>query len=429
MLSRVSVPLEPYDLIAGRCVDRVLTDDEEEAFQAYLKDPDYPSRRLFWASGHCTYSWEMLVEEGLVGLREKACRQMEAADSDEKRIFLSAIVETYDAIAAFMQRYADAADEKGMTEVAQNLRRAATERPGDFAAALQLLWTVAFIDCAYISENPTLTLGRLDKILYPLYKRDVELGILTKERAKEYVTDYYCKHNLIMGRGEHQVGDATNSTTFKRILNFDAPQYLLLAGTDEKGELLANELTEIFAECIVPEFKNPVVVVRYVKDMDKNAPKLWSVLCDRAMRSASMMFYNDKNVTSTFERMGLEPSDAKKYAHFGCNWCSPGDNSAWMMSSPKSMHYAITRTPEEAKTTDVPYMRTRSEHSWPEDFVEIMNELALREEGSVSIEDFYSMFFARMGEFIDRKLRILSLELSLRKRAVVCHNVRRRILP
>ena len=69
-----------------------------------------------------------------------------------------------------------------------------------------------------------------------------------------------------MGRGEHQVGDETNATTFRRILNFDSPQYLLLAGRDSDGRLVSNELTELFAECIVPEFKNPVIVVRYVKD-------------------------------------------------------------------------------------------------------------------------------------------------------------------
>ena len=70
-LSRVSTPIEKFDIIAGRCVDRELTEDEEIEFSAYLKHPDYPSRKLFFASGHCTYSWEMLVEEGIVGLKER----------------------------------------------------------------------------------------------------------------------------------------------------------------------------------------------------------------------------------------------------------------------------------------------------------------------------------------------------------------------
>lgn len=416
LLSRVSLPLEEYDLIAGRCVDRELTEDEETLFQEFIIHRDHPSKNLFWSSGHCTYSWKTVAKEGLVGLLEKALSQLKKVDSEEKRVFLSAIIETYDAIIAYVLRYAEAAREKGLNEMAANLRAIATERPKSFASALQLLWIITLIDCAYISENPTLTVGRLDQILYPFYKSDIEKGILTRERAKEYITDYYCKHNLIMGRGEHQVGDQTNSTTFKRITNFDAPQYLLLAGTDDRGELAVNELTELFAECIVPSFKNPVLVVRYVKDMDKKEPRLWRTLCDRALDSSSLMFYNDDNVQATFRRIGLPDEDARRYAHFGCNWCSPGDNSAWMLSAPKSKHYDVERTAEEARALDIPYMRTKSAHSWPEDFVIVMRELADRDPSAVSIDDFYEMFFARMGDFVDRKLAYLSRELSVRKK-------------
>ena len=416
LLSRVSIPLEEYDMIAGRCVDRELTQKEEELFQEYIKHPDYPSWHLFWSSGHCTYSWDMVVEEGLVGLRSKAVAQIEKTDSADKQSFLSAMIETYDAIAAYILRYAKTAKEKGLSEMAENLQTIATQRPNSFASALQLLWIITLIDCAYISENPTLTLGRLDQILYPLYQADIEKGVLTREKAKEYIIDYYCKHNLIMGRGEHQVGDESNSTTFKRIANFDAPQYLLLAGTDERGKLAVNELTELFAECIVPAFKNPVVVVRYVKDMDKQFPKLWQTLCERAIASSSMMFYNDGNVYSTFRRIGLPEKDARRYAHFGCNWCSPGDNGAWMASAPQSYHYDAQLTEEELKTLKIPYMRTNSAHSWPEDFMLILRELATRNPDTVSIEDFYELFFARMAEFIDRKLAYLSKELATRKR-------------
>ena len=419
LMSRVSVPIEAYDLVAGRYVDRELTDEEEQIFQSYIKHPDYPSRKLFWSSGHCTYSWEMIVKEGIIGLKKKATEQMKDV-CGEKREFLSALVETYDAISAFCLRYAEAAEKKGMKEVAGNLRKAALQAPDSFASALQLLWIITFINCAYISGNPTLTVGRMDRILYPFYQADLKSGAITREKAKDYITDYYCKHNLIMGKGEHQNGDSTNSTTFWRILNFDAPQYLLLAGTDEKGDPAVNELTELFAECIVPEFKNPVVVVRYFKNMDKEYPHLWDTLCRRALDSSSLMFYNDENVINTFVRIGLPIEDARCYAHFGCNWCSPGDNCAWMLSAPNSRHYAVHRTAEEAKALDIPYMRTSSAHSWPEDFMEVLRELAEYDQDEVSIDDFYQRFFERMGAFIDRKLAYLSKELEVRKKRPSC---------
>jgi formate C-acetyltransferase len=370
---------------------------------------------LFWSSGHCVYSWEMLVNEGLSGLHARICAQRDQTKSYEKRIFLSAIVEIYEAIIAYIFRYANEAERKGMTETAKNLRAAATKAPDSFASALQLLWIVTMINCAYISENPTLTVGRLDQILYTLYQADIEKGTLTREQAKNYITDYYCKHNLIMGRGEHQVGDATNSTTFQRITNFDAPQYLLLAGTDRYGALAVNELTEMFAECIVPEFKNPVIVIRYVKGMDKLSPRLWHTLCKHALGSSSLMFYNDENVISAFRRLGLDEQQSRRYAHFGCNWCSPGDNSAWMLIGPSSLNYDVKLTPEEIKELNIPYMRTNSPYSWPEDFVIVMRELAEQDPDKVSIEDFYERFFARMSAFIDRKLAYLSKELAVRK--------------
>lgn len=417
LLSRVSVPVEEYDLLAGRCVDRELTADEEELFQAFINHPDHPKKILFFSSGHCTYSWDMLLEEGLTGLRQRVLSRIENEADADKRIFFTAIKEVYDTIIAYLLRYADAAEEKGMTEVANNLRIAACSKPNSFASALQLLWTVTLINCAYISENPTLTVGRLDQLLAPFYEGDLKKGILTRERAREYITDYYCKHNLIMGRGEHQQGDETNSTTFKRIPNFDAPQYLLLAGSDEKEQLAANELTELFAECIVPAFKNPVVVVRYVGGMNEKAPRLWKILSEKALAGASLMFYNDANVINTFRRIGLPPEDARRYAHFGCNWCSPGDMGGWMNSSPHSWHYDSGMSEEEKQRKQkIPPMRANSPHSWPEDFVEILRELSKKDPESVSIEDFYTAFFARMGDFFERKLAFFSRELSIRKR-------------
>ena len=415
LLSRVSTPLEDYDLIAGRCVDRELTEEEEALFGAYVADPRYHSRTLFFSAGHGTFSWEAVVEEGLVGLRARAIARLETANEEEK-IFLSGILGTYDALISFTLRYAEAAEARGMTELSLSLRRAATEKPADFRSALQLLWIITLVNCAYVSENPTLTLGRMDQFLYPLYQADLARGAITREEAKALITDYYCKHNLIMGRGEHQVGDTTNSTTFHRIANFDAPQYLLLAGTDEKGDPAVNELTELFVECIEPSFKNPVIVVRYVKDTDRLFPALWRTLGDKARASASLMFYNDENVYSAFRRLGLPEEDARSYAHFGCNWCSPGANAAWMLRSPYSKHFACHRTEEEIRELEIPYMRTRSAHSWPEDFVEVLRELSEKPKGSVTIEDFYDRFFGRMAEFIDRKLANLSLELSVRKR-------------
>ena len=42
LLSGVSVPVFPYDLIAGRTVDRLLTDEESQILHAFVTHEDFP---------------------------------------------------------------------------------------------------------------------------------------------------------------------------------------------------------------------------------------------------------------------------------------------------------------------------------------------------------------------------------------------------
>lgn len=413
LLSRVSTPLEPYDLIAGRCVDRELTEAEESVFQAYIKSPDRQNKSSMLSSGHCAYDWDQLVTLGLPGLRAKAQASLAEKNDPEARDFLESVIEIYDTLCDFCNRYAVAAAEKGMTEIAAALRKAATAAPDDFRSALQLLWIVTLVDCAYITGNPTLTLGRMDQFLYPLYQSDLESGRLTREQAAELITDYYCKHNLIMGRGEHQVGNATNSTTFDRICNFDAPQYLLLAGTHH-GVSAVNDLTLLFAECIVPEFKNPVVVVRYFGGLDSRYPELWRVLTDRSLKSASLMYYNDDNVRATYARLGVPTEDIEGYIHFGCNWPGLGTKSTWGQGGPKSVKYNCYLSDEERADLQRPYMRHSHKGAWPMQLTTILKGLVNR--ADLTMDDIYEAFFADWGSFVDRKLAYLAKERAVRRR-------------
>lgn len=418
LLSEVSTPLEEYDLIAGRCVFDTLDEDGEKLFAEFMNSPDHPNRLVMLGSGHCTYSWDMVIDEGLVGMKKMAEDSLLGLSENEtdKRDFLRSTIEIYGAISDYMLRYADAAQERGLTSLAKNLRDGATKRPDSFVCALQLLWIIALIDCAYITPNPTLTLGRLDKILYPLYKKDIESGALTRDEAKRVIIDYYCKHNLIMGRGEHQVGDESNSTTFSRILNFDAPQYLLLCGTQGDGEPVCNELSQLFAECIVPSFKNPVVVVRYFENMDKHAPLLWKTLSEKALESSALMFYNDVGVTKTLENIGMKSSEAREYAHFGCNWCSTGDNGAWIAGGPSADSFFYDATPAERRALQYAYRRTNAGYGWAEDFMISLKELSKMEAKAQSIEALYGIFFGRMSEFLDKKIAEMSEQVRMRKK-------------
>lgn len=412
LLDGVSVPIESHDLIAGRSVQRELTDDEEMMLSELISDPRSPYKTSVLSAGHCSYDWDMIAENGMPGLIAKAKASLSSKSDPESRIFLSSVIEVYDAIVRYILRYSEAARERGMTELSLTLKKAALEKPSDFRTALQLMWIITLINCSYITANPTLTVGRLDRILYPFYKEDTESGRLTRDEAKELITDYYCKHNLNMGRGEHQIGDASNSTTFARVFNFDAPQYLLLGGTDIGGRYAVNELTYLFAECIKPEFKNPVVVFYYSPGMDKEYPELWRILSSRALSSSALMFYNDSCVKSAYRRLGLPEEDFADYHHFGCNWPSPGSHSFWINGAPSARHYNVYVS--DGKRAD-PYSFARiPQKGWQDVLIDILHKY--RDRTDVTIEDIYLDYFDFMNSFCEKKIERGVREVRIRRR-------------
>lgn len=413
ILDRVSVPIEDYDLIAGRTIIRELTDAEESIYQKLLFDPHSPYQTSILGSGHCSYDWEMVIEYGLAGLINKARNSMQSQSDEGRRIFLNSIITIYEAIQRYLLRYAKAAESRGMFDLAETLKKAALQKPTDFRTALQLLWVITLIDSSYVTANPTLTLGRLDKILYPLYKADLDSGRLTREEAADLITDYYCKHNLNMGRGEHQVGDSSNTSTWGRIFNFDAPQYLLLGGTDIDGKYTINDLTSLFVECIQPSFKNPVVVFYYAPGMNTAYPHLWKTLIDKALQSSSLMFYNDSNVKDTFCALGLPQSDFQNYHHFGCNWPSPGSHSYWLHGSPSSDSYLAFESKEEQDQTSNAYVRV-PEQGWQDVFLKILREF--RDTPNVTIDNIYTKYYQFADDFICQKVEQGINELRVRRR-------------
>jgi len=413
-LKKVSIPLEKYDLFAGRIAVKELTDDEETDFKSFLRDGESLYRQVFFGHGHCTFDWENLICNGLNGVIAQIEGRKEGESDGEKIQYLDGMISVLEAIRAYILRYSQKADEIGSTELSQTLKNIAGGKPSTFYEALQLAWIVCFINCSFITGNPTLTLGRLDRILYPYYEADIKSGRLTKKRAKEYITDYYCKHNLNMGRGEHQVGDDSNSTTFNRILNFDAPQYLLLCGSDQNDKGVVNELTELFAECIVPEFKNPVVIVHYFKGMNREYPNLWKIISEKALKSSSMIIYNDTDVKAALRENGLPEETVNDYIHFGCNWGGLGINSHVIYMGPSAAKMCESLPPEVRNRAgyNLNELRCNSPGGLPNDFLIVMK--AMVEEKATSIEQFFERFNDVFDEFIARRHKKMRVEFETR---------------
>lgn len=334
VLEHISLPLKPYDLILGRISEEVPDEEGERFFQEVSKKyqrkalPWNKGTQPFWVydQGHTSFYWRDVIRLGLGGLKKRAEAELERRKAENARQetldFLQGAIYVYEAIQSYLRRYAEEAAAAGLQEAADTCLSVIEAPPCGFREALQLLHTISFIYCAMLSGNPTLTYGRLDLFLRELYEKDIASGRLTREDVGLLILDYYCKNNLDMGRGEHQlgIGDESKTTGWQRCLNFDAPQYLYIGGSDWDGRSCVSELTQQFAEEIVPRFKNPVILVRYRKGMMEEHPKLFRTLVDKMRQSSSMMIYNEDDIISAYLRAGADPEDAFDFEHYGCNW-------------------------------------------------------------------------------------------------------------
>ncbi len=127
----------------------------------------------------------------------------DAADKEQELIAMDICA---DAIILFAERYADKADELAESEneparraelkkIAEICRYVPANAPRNFYECLQSYW---FVHLGVITEmnvwdsfNP----GRLDLYLYPFYKRELEKGELTVEKAEELLQCFWIKFN------------------------------------------------------------------------------------------------------------------------------------------------------------------------------------------------------------------------------------------
>ncbi len=329
-LSRVSIPVKETDILIGRMVEESFSEEQEELFREkyinkYISAHGIPT--FITDEGHQSFRWKDIITKGLPAMRDHAqsCLiEHQMAGDSEKCEFVRSMIRIYDAIILFINRSADAAEKAGLTASANACRKAASGAPDTLHSALQLVWSIEFIFCAYITPNPTLTLGRLDLFLFDIFKKEVASGKIDRKTAALIIDDFYAKNNLIMGRGDHQISEregSPNCTGWRRILAYDSPQYLILSGIDPDSEkTCANELTELFIDQINPKYKNPVIVFRYTRDFARNHEKIWKTLVSKMRDSASIIIYNDISVCRMYEKYGVSRHDAFSHEFYGCNW-------------------------------------------------------------------------------------------------------------
>ncbi|MFB3818549.1 MAG: pyruvate formate lyase family protein [Candidatus Methylomirabilales bacterium] len=322
----MSVVIREDDLIVGEPREVLLSPEEEARFAAW--SPDCVQPPWFHTRGHLTPAWDLLLERGLLGIKQEAEERAAALppgapDAAARREFWQATALCCQAVVDLATRYAEAAaalagaarDEARRAELARIAavcRRVPARPARAFHEAVQAIWFLDFVLHAVCGARDY-SVGRLDQHLLGFYRRDLAAGVLTREDALELLQCLFVKMNAFIGLHDHY------TSPVKRSPCVDSVQYLVVGGQRPDGSDATNEVSGLCLEAVdALRLKEPTLTVRYHPGIDR---RFWEAVCDAVRRGASIGIYNDEVVIASLQALGVPLEEARGYVHFGC--CNP----------------------------------------------------------------------------------------------------------
>ncbi|MGI6576865.1 MAG: pyruvate formate lyase family protein [Eubacteriales bacterium] len=259
------------------------------------------------AANHLNLNYDRAINTGYGAVLEQINGYLEEnKDDPEKQEFYNACKIVIEAAIRYMKRYArayaDAAETEPDAERAEELREIAsiidkvsTEKPETFREAIQLVWLTHLI--ANTGLGSALSFAKFDQYMYPFYKRDIELGRITFEQARDLVCMLYLKCNEPKMR---------------------TVQSMALGGLNAKGESTANEFTKVcLAAARVTKLPYPNISLQV---SPKKSPD-W--VMDEAMETIKLGFgmpqlVNADSWMKAFLDLGHTPENACNFYNMGC---------------------------------------------------------------------------------------------------------------
>ena len=245
--------------------------------------------------GHTSPNSKLLLEIGFSGLldRVNAAAKQDGLSAKQKDFYLSCRIALEGAI-CFIKRLAAEA-EKIDKENSEALYHIAEGAPQNTYEAMQLLIVYFFLH-ENVQATRVRTLGRLDALLYPFYKNDLQNGTFTKEEIKDMIRFFFNK-------------------LWSAKVPYDLP--LCLGGIDEDGREVTNELSYLLVEIYNElDIHSPKIHIRVSDQTPEDFVKL-VLRCIRGGNS-SFVFVNDTTVIKALTSVGIKERDAKNYVPIGC---------------------------------------------------------------------------------------------------------------
>jgi formate C-acetyltransferase len=279
---------------------------------------------ITYGIGHFTMNHPRVLSAGLSGIIRNAgekFKQLSPADqAGEKGKFYEAAARSLQAAIRFSHRYADLAEKLARRETdparKQELESIALvcmrvpEHPArTFHEAVQSFYFIHLI-AQIESGGNSISLGRIDQVLYPYYKRDLESGAITPQKSRELLSLLFLKTCEIWNvleeaytpGGEGPEGKTTQNVT--------------VGGVDASGNDATNELSYIGLDAYADiRTVQPNFGVR----LSTRSPEFFFMRAvEYAKDGVLLHFLNDDAIVPSLMDAGLTIEDARNYGVVGC---------------------------------------------------------------------------------------------------------------
>ena len=273
---------------------------------------------------HIAVDFFKILSIGLEGYLEEIAHYHQQVDRSEqegvrKDHFYRALTISLRAFQDFIFRYSELARHQLALEtdpsrhselavIAENCEVIAHEPPKNFYQALQLTYFVQ-LALQIESNGHSVSLGRMDQYLFPLYQQDQVTGNITEEFATELLENTWIK---LLSINKIRPWSHTRFSAGGPLY-----QNVTIGGQTTEGADAVNALSFLILRSVGNmKLTQPNLSVRFHRDINQE----FMMECIRVIEMGFGMpsFNNDEAVIPGLLKLGVEKEDACNYSAIGC---------------------------------------------------------------------------------------------------------------
>lgn len=280
--------------------------------------------------------------DGIISICKESIADVAGSPDMDRLYFYKSVITVLEGIKTWFLNYekeacflasleSDVKQKTEYLEIADRLKRLASEPPKSFHDALQMVWT---FHCAILNEDAIsgLSPGRLGQVLYPFWEQDMQNGIIDKEKTIELLECMRMKFTeLDCFASMGVVGGVLSGNTFNN---------LCIGGLSKDGRSAANELEMLILEsgmtCATPQ---PTLSLLYDEKLSEEF-LLKGIECVKTGAGYPAWVNNQvamEFLLNNYAEEGMKSEEVRAWSIGGCLETSPG---SWMpLTYNGKLHY------------------------------------------------------------------------------------------